>query len=47
VVARVHRLAGTDVAIRFRSRSPKEEKMNHEQAQSNLQLMLDWIDALR
>jgi ketosteroid isomerase-like protein len=25
----------------------KEETMNHEQAQTNLQLVLDWIDALR
>jgi ketosteroid isomerase-like protein len=25
----------------------KEETMNHEQAQANLQLVLDWIDALR
>src|SRR5262249_32205685 len=25
----------------------KEETMNHEQAQANLELVLDWIDALR
>jgi limonene-1,2-epoxide hydrolase len=28
-------------------RCQKEDTMNHEQAQANLQLVLDWIDALR
>jgi ketosteroid isomerase-like protein len=46
-VVRVHRPATPVFAVPFRSRNPKEETMNHEQAQTNLQLVLDWIDALR
>jgi limonene-1,2-epoxide hydrolase len=45
-VVRARRLAAlTFPSVPF-SQS-KEETMNHEQAQANLQLVLDWIDALR
>src|SRR6266508_7006282 len=39
--------APAGLTFRSRSCSQKEETMNHEQAQANLQLVLDWIDALR
>jgi ketosteroid isomerase-like protein len=47
VVVRVHRLAALSFAARSVLAIAKEETMNHEQARANLQLVLDWIDALR
>jgi ketosteroid isomerase-like protein len=39
--------AGVDLRSLFHFPLREEETMNHEQAQTNLQLVLDWIDALR
>jgi ketosteroid isomerase-like protein len=47
VVARAHRPPASTCRPRSHVLLPQEETMKHEQAQTNLQLVLDWIDALR
>jgi limonene-1,2-epoxide hydrolase len=47
VVVHAHRPAALTLPFSFVLAASKEETMSHEQAQANLQLVLDWIDALR
>jgi ketosteroid isomerase-like protein len=46
-VVRERRLPPSTCRPRSHVLLPEEETMNHEHAQTNLQLVLDWIDALR